>query len=169
MKSLGADYVHNELAGADVYTHGLLEKAKAVAPPGPSADEVLLFQMERGFDETGMCSAGVEEFSQVIRQGEALLAGGRSLPSSTLSSLHFMVGDAYGTIVWLAKTTEREYHDPEKYRQMAESARAKALEHYRAAFTLERGTARAQRAWKEAWRLAAGLPPTYGRYFWVYD
>jgi len=169
MKSLGVDYVHDELAGVDVYTHGLLKKAKAVAPPGPSADEVLLFQMERGFDETGMCSGGVEEFSQVIQQGESLLAGGRALPSSTLSSLHFMVDDAYGTIVWLAKTTASEYHDSKKYQQMAESARAKALEHYRAAFNLEHGTARAQKAWKEAWRLAAGLPPTYGRYFCVYD
>ncbi len=169
MKSLGANYVHDELAGGDVYAHGLLKEAKALTPAGPSADEVLLFQMERGFDETGMCSAGAEEFSQVIQQGESLLAGARALPSSTLSPLHFMVGDAYATIVWLAKTTDSEYHDPKKYQPMAESARAKALEHYRAAFHLERGTARAQKAWKEAWRLAAGLPPTSGRYFCVYD
>lgn len=169
LKSLGANYVHNELAGGDVYAHGLLKEAKALAPAGPSADEILLFQMERGFDETGMCSAGAEEFSQVIRQGESLLASARVLPSATLSSLHFMVGDAYATIVWLAKTTDSEYHDPKKYQQMAESARAKALEHYRAAFNLEHGTARAQKAWKEAWRLAAGLPPTHGRYFCVYD
>jgi hypothetical protein len=169
MKSLGANFVHDELAGGDVYAHGLLKKAKALAPAGPSTDEVLLFQMERGFDETGMCSAGEEEFSQVIQQGESLLAGARALPTSTLASLHFMVGDAYATIVWLATTTDSEYHDPKKYQPMAESARAKALEHYRAAFQLERGTARAQKAWKEAWRLAAGLPPTTERYFCVYD
>jgi hypothetical protein len=47
MKSLGAEYVHDELAGGDVYAHGLLRQAKAIAPPGPAADEVLLFQMER--------------------------------------------------------------------------------------------------------------------------
>jgi hypothetical protein len=169
MKSLGVEYVHDELAGGDVYAHGLLKEANALAPPGPAADEVLLFQMERGFDETGMCSAGEEEFSKVIQRGESLLAGARSLPTSTLSSLHFMLGDAYATIVWLAKTTESEYHDPKKYQQMAESARAKALEHYRAAFHLEHGTARAQKAWKEAWRLAASLPPRYGRYFCIYD
>jgi hypothetical protein len=169
MKSLGANFVHDELAGGDVYAHGLLKEAKALAPAGPSADEVLLFQMERGFDETGMCSAGAEEFSQVIQRGESLLAGARALPTATLSSLHFMVGDAYATIVWLAKATNSEYHDPKKYQPIAESARAKALEHYRAAFYLERGTARAQKAWKEAWQLAAGLPPTSGRYFCVYD
>jgi len=169
MKSLGADYVHNELAGGDVYAHGLLKQAKALAPAGPSDNEVLLFQMERGFDETGMCSAGAEEFSQVIQQGESLLAGARALPPATLSSLHFMIGDAYTTIVWLATTTYAEYHDPKKYEPVAESARAKALEHYRAAFKLEHGTARAQKARKEAWRLAAGLPPTSGRYFCVYD
>ncbi len=169
MKSLGANYVHDELAGGDVYAHGLLKEAKTLAPPGPAADQVLLFQMERGFDETGMCSAGEKEFSQVIQQGESLLARARTLPSATLSSLHFMVGDAYATIVWLAKTTETEYHDPMKYQPMAESARAKALEHYRAAFRLERGTARAQKTWKEAWRLVAGLPPTHARYFCIYD
>jgi hypothetical protein len=169
LKSLGANYVHDELAGGDVYAHGLLKKAKALAPAGPSADEVLLYQMERGFDETGTCSAGEEEFSQVIQQGESLLVGARALPTATLSSLHFMVGDAYATIVWLATTTDSEYHDPKKYQPMAESARTKALEHYRAAFQLEHGTSRAQKAWKEAWRLAAGLPPTSERYFCVYD
>lgn len=169
MKSLGVEFIHDELAGGDVYTHGLLKQAKAVAPPGPAADEVLLFQMERGFDETGACSAGAEEFSQVIQRGESLLSAARSLPTSTLSSLHFMVGDAYATIVWLAKTPDSEYHDPKKYQQAAESARAKALEHYRAAFNLERGTARAQKTWKDAWRLAAGLPPTRARYFCIYD
>ena len=125
--------------------------------------------MEHGFDETGMCSAGEEEFTQVIEQGESLLAGARTLHTSTLSSLHFMVGDAYATIVWLATTSDTEYHDPKKYQPEAKSARAKALEHYRAAFKLEHGTARAQKTWKEAWRLAAGLPPLVGRYFCIYD
>lgn len=169
LKSLGADYVHDELAGADVYAHSLLKEAQALAPPGPSADEVLLFQMERGFDDTGMCSAGEEEFLQVIHEGESLLAGARSLPTSTLASLHFMVGDAYATIAWLAKSTVGGYNDPTKYQPMEESARAKALDHYRAAFRLEHGTPRAQKAWKQGWRLAAGLTPTSGRYFCVYD
>jgi hypothetical protein len=169
MKSLGAEYVHDELAGADVYAHGLLARAKALAPPGPASDEMLLLQMEHGFDETGMCSAGEEEFTQVIEKGESLLAGARTLNTSTLSSLHFMVGDAYATIVWLATTSDTEYHDPKKYQPEAKSARAKALEHYRAAFKLEQGTARAQKAWKEAWRLAEGLPPLRGRYFCIYD
>ena len=80
-----------------------------------------------------------------------------------------MVGDAHTTIVWLAKTSDTEYHDPKKYQPAAESARVKALEHYRAAFKPEHATARAQKTWKEAWRSAAGLPPTSGRYFCVYD
>jgi hypothetical protein len=169
VKDLGINYVHNELAGSDVYTHGLLKKAKALAPSGYVADEVLLLEMERGFDETGMCSAGPEEFTQVIQQGESLLAGARALPLSTLSSLHFMVGDAYATIVWLATTADTEYHDPKKYQPEAESARVEALEHYRSALSLERGTARARRAWKQPWRLAARLPPTTERYYCVYD
>jgi putative salt-induced outer membrane protein YdiY len=34
---------------------------------------------------------------------------------------------------------------------------------------LEHGTERAQKEWKEAWRLGIGLPPTAERYFCVYD
>jgi hypothetical protein len=168
MKSLGVEYVHSELAGADLYAHGLLKQARAMVPAGYSSDQVLLAEMEHGFDETGMCSAGEEEFSQVIRQGESLLAGARALPTPTLSSLHFMVGDAYATIVWLAGA-DNGYHDPKKYQPMEASAHAKALQHYRAGLSLEHGTPRALKAWKEAWRLAVGLPPTSGRYFCVYD
>lgn len=169
MAQLNARYVMNQLAGGPVYAHGLLRAAKGIATPGPAQDAILLVEMERGFDETGMCSAGSEEFAPVIAQGESLLAGARSLLPETLAGLHFMVADAYTTIVWLATTTDAEYHDPAKYRPQAASARAKALEHYRAALQLEHGTARAQAAWREAWRLAAGLAPTTGRYFCVYD
>jgi hypothetical protein len=169
LKALGADYAHDELAGGMVYTHGLLKQAKVLGPPGPASDEVLLLLMERGFDLTGACSAGAEEFSQVIQQGESLLGGARTLPTSTLASLHLMVGDAYATIVWLAQNSNDDYHDPKQYQPMEESARAKALEQYRAAFTLEHGTARAQKTWKEAWRLAVGLAPTTEKYFCVYD
>lgn len=169
LKNLGANYVNDELAGGPVYAHSFLKQAKTIAPPGPSSDEVLLCQMERGFDETGMCSAGTEEFRQVIEKGESLLAAARGLPASTLASLHFMVGDAYSTVVWLAKTGNDDYHDPKEYQPMEASARESALGHYRAAFELEHGTARAQRTWKEAWRLAVGLAPIYPRYFCVYD
>jgi hypothetical protein len=169
LKSLGAEYVNNELAGGPVYAHTLLKQAKAIAPPGPPSDEILLYEMERGFDETGMCSSGAEEFKQVIEKGESLLAGARSLPASTLASLHFMVGDAYSTIVWLAMSGEDEYHDPKEYQPMEASARESALGHYRAAFELEHGTPRAQKEWKEAWRLAVGLSPTTEKYFCVYD
>jgi len=169
LQALGAEFVNDELAGGLVYAHSWLKQAKAIAPPGPASDEVLLYEMERGFDMTGACSAGEEEFALVIEQGESLLAGARALPTATLAALHFMVGDAYATIVWLAQNSNDEYHDPKHYQPMEESARAKALEQYRAAFVLERRTARAQKTWKEAWRLAIGLPPTTERYFCIYD
>jgi len=169
LKLLGAEYVKDELAGGPVYAHTLLKQAKTIAPPGPASDEVLLYEMERGFDETGMCSSGAEEFKQVIENGESLLAVARALPASTLASLHFMVGDAYSTIVWLAMSGDDEYHDPKQYQPMKASARESALGHYRAAFELEHGTPRAQKEWKEAWRLAVGLAPTTEKYFCVYD
>lgn len=169
MATLGARYVPNPLAGGPVYAHGWLLQAKAMVPPGYGSDEVLLVEMARGFDENGMCGGGGEEFAPVIRQGESLLAGARSLPPQTLASLHFMVADAYATIVWLATTPGDDYHDPAKYRPQEAVARVKALEQYRAALALEHGTARSHAAWSDAWRLAAGLPPQQGRYFCIYD
>jgi hypothetical protein len=169
MQALGAEYAHDELAGGLVYVHSFLKQAKSIAPPGYASDEVLLYEMERGFDETGMCSAGADEFSIVIEKGESLLAAARALPASTLASLHFMIGDAYATIVWLAQNSNDEYHDPKEYQPREASAREKAIDHYRAAFQQEHGTARAQKQWKEAWRLAIGLPPITERYFCVYD
>lgn len=169
MKALGAEYVNNELAGGLVYAHSLLKRAAAIAPAGPVSDQVLLLEMERGFDESGMCSAGAEEFSPVIQKGEGLLAIARSLPTSTLASVHFMVADAYATIVWLAKPSNSDYHDPKQYQAAAPNAREKALEHYREAFQVEHGTMRAQKAWTTAFRLAAGLAPSEARYFCVYD
>ena len=169
LQAIGAEFVNDELGGGLAYAHSWLKQARAIAPPGPASDEVLLYEMERGFDETGTCSAGAEEFSKVIQEGESLLAGARTLPTSTLASLHFMVGDAYATIVWLAMNNDAEYHDPRQYQPREASARAKALDHYRAAFQLEHGTERAQKTWKEAWRLAVGLPPTTERYFCIYD
>lgn len=169
LQAIGAEFVNDELGGGLAYAHSWLKQARAIAPPGPASDEVLLYEMERGFDETGTCSAGAEEFSKVIQEGESLLAGARTLPTSTLASLHFMVGDAYATIVWLAMNNDADYHDPRQYQPREASARAKALDHYRAAFQLEHGTERAQKTWKEAWRLAVGLPPTTERYFCIYD
>jgi hypothetical protein len=72
----------------------------------------------------------------MIRQGELLLAGAQALPSATLSSLHFMIGDAYTTIVWLA-TTAHQYHN-RKIRPMA-AGEAGSAGACRAAFRLEHG------------------------------
>ncbi|MGH7699741.1 MAG: hypothetical protein ACREMJ_04365 [Gemmatimonadales bacterium] len=51
----------------------------------------------------------------------------------------------------------------------APEARRKAIAYYRQAFALDRTSGRARRAWTEAWRLVAGLPPGRTHFFCVYD
>jgi hypothetical protein len=84
LQALGAEFVNDELGGGLVYAHSWLRQAKTTATPGPASDAVLLYEMERGFDETGMCSAEAEEFSKVIQEGESLLAATRALPLTTV-------------------------------------------------------------------------------------
>jgi len=73
--------------------------------------------MERGFDETGMCSAG----RRILASDSArrVAACGRE----NVAELDPVVAAFHGrrcvrTIVWLAKTNASEYHDPKKYQQM---------------------------------------------------
>lgn len=165
LESLGARFVYDRLGGY-MYTHALEQAALAADGEGQVSKLALLSRLYRGFDDTGMCSAGEEEFRRVIAEGEPLLA--RLDDGRDRARLHFLLGDAYADIVGLADGIS-DYAEPEKYRGEAETARARSIEHYRQGFSLDRGSSQARAAWQQAWRLTAGLPPLDLRFFCVYD
>jgi hypothetical protein len=96
---------------------------------------------------------------RVIVEGERLLSEGVDAP--TAAQVHFMVGDAYSDFVSLAAQGLDAHggRDPNRYRAEAATDRTKAMEHYRAGLAVDSASQNAQDAWRQAWRILAGLQP----------
>jgi hypothetical protein len=171
---LGARYVFSPLGGAFVYGGNWLRQARALDARGPAGALALLLQIESGFAEPlcgGPDSAG-ENFRVVRAQGERYLAGG-ARDDAARARVELAVADAYRDVVALASGAS-EYADSTSYLADAATARRRAVAHYRRFLALSRaagqaGSPRARRAWLEAWRLLAGLPPAGLRFYCVYD
>jgi hypothetical protein len=164
---LGAVFEHNELGANESYTHSLLREAWNLDSLGRVGRLASLAMLRIGFDYDGMCGGGPEPFRLVSTVGERLLA---NLTDSTHSGeVQLLIGDGYADVVALASGAGAEYADTAEYTGAAADARLKAIEHYRLGISLDRHTSDARRAWLEAWRLLAGLPPTTTHFFCVYD
>ena len=96
---------------------------------------------------------------KVILDGEKLLGAGLDAPIA--AQVHFMVGDAYSDFVALAAQglNAQGNSDANKFRGETTVDRAKALEHYRAGLAVDSASQNAQDAWRQAWRLLAGIQP----------
>lgn len=163
--ALGAEFAYAELGEIWLYTHSWRRMAQRLVPSGPIADLALLSQVEIGFDDAGMCSAGEEEFRRVIAEGEPFLL--RLQERSDRAELHYLLGLAYADIVGLADGIS-EYGSPD-YAAEVPAARARGIQHLRQALSLDPRGRNARHAWVTAWRLQAGLPPLSLRFFCVYD
>ncbi|MFL5577690.1 MAG: hypothetical protein ACJ79S_17175, partial [Gemmatimonadaceae bacterium] len=171
---LGARYVFSPIGGAFVYGGNWLRQARALDPRGAAGELALLVQLETGFAEPlcdGPDSAG-ENFRVVRAEGERYLAAGGHDDASR-SRVELAVADADRDLVALASGAS-EYADSASYLAGSPAARRRAIGHYRRFLALSRATGqsatpRARRAWLEAWRLLAGLPPAGLRYYCVYD
>jgi hypothetical protein len=156
LRRLGAVFEMNEIAGNYFYTGNWQKQARELDPNGPVREMAVLGSMMRGSCNT----AGPNLFQQVISDGESLLAKGPD--PSTAAQVHFMVGDAYSDIVAIAggQAGPNGEYDPEQFRGEADSSHAKALQHYRAGLAVDNTSHNAKDAWRQAWRLSAGLLPS---------
>jgi hypothetical protein len=164
LQAIGASFEYDELGGCYVYSNNWLGEARKLDPDGVMGQMAVLVTLARG--GTGIIAIGGDFFRTVIVEGEHLLA--RNLDAATTAQLHFIVGDAYSDIVALAGGAEPDYDDPAKYKDEADSAHTKALEHYRAGLAVDGISENAKDAWLQAWHLSAGLLPTT-RYVYIYD
>jgi hypothetical protein len=163
---MGASFQFDELGKCYEYSGNWLNEARKLDPDGEVGRMAVLDSLARG----GAPSLGTDKdqdiFHTVVADGEWLLS--KNPDSFTAAQVHFIIGDAYSDIVALAGGAEPDYGDPANYRDEADSARTKALEHYRAGLGIDSSSENARDAWLQAWRLAAGLLPET-RYVYIND
>jgi hypothetical protein len=156
LQELGAVFEMNGITGDYYYTGNWEKQARGLDPTGPVAEMAMLGSMVRGSCDT----EGPDPFRKVILDGEGLLAKGLDAP--TAAQVHFMVGDAYSDIVAIAggQAGPNGEYNPEQFLDEADSSHAKALQHYRAGLAVDNTSHNAKDAWRQAWRLSAGLLPS---------
>lgn len=155
LQRLGAAFELNEFEGDYYYARNWEKQARALDPNGAIGKMAVIGPLARG-----SCRPWTHDFFRhVIRDGQRLLANG--LDSPTAAQVHFMVADAYSDIVAIAggDSGPNGEYDPKQFKNEAGTARIRALEHYRAGLSQDNTSENAKDAWRQAWRLAAGLLP----------
>jgi hypothetical protein len=155
LKKLSAELTPSE-AENGVYAGSWAKQARQLDPGGVVGQMAIIGSMAHASCD-GQDSD--DPSRKVILEGEMFLSKG--LNAQTAAQVHFMVGDAYSDFVALAKQklNAQGARDPNKYSGEAGLDRAKALEHYRAGMAVDNASQNAQDAWRQAWRLLAGIQP----------
>lgn len=167
LEALGAEFNDSPLGGVTSYTRSWLKAAQELDRDGPIGDRCFRTLMAKGFDTSGTCSSGNEQFREVIEEGEHYLAGKHD--PAAQAEVELMTADAYRDIVSLAAGGADEYGEASNYTGQADQARQKAILHYRKALANARDDSASRKGWGDAWRLINGLPPAYLRYYCIYD
>jgi hypothetical protein len=155
-EQLRGEFTPSQIEKGYSYTRGWAKQARELDPTGPVGQMAIIGSMAHASCD----GEGSDDPSRkVIVEGEKLLSKGLDAPLA--AQVHFMVGDAYSDFVALAAQglNAQGSSDPNKFRGEAAADRAKALEHYRAGMTLDDASQNAQDAWRQAWRLLAGIQP----------
>ena len=147
----------------------MLRESLETDPDGRIGDLAFITLMERGFETSGTCQDQPGNgFRAVILEGGDFLS---RKPASPLSSyVHLLMAEAWGDIVTLANGGGYDGRDSPAYKPEEASARKQSIEEYRLAFAspIQR-PAKEREAWRNAWRLMAGLSPSRTYFYCVYD
>lgn len=142
------------------YLNSWLEEAYRLAPEGPIGGRVFEVFLPYGLETWAICGAGTELFRTVVEEGERFLSEGGD--AVVEARVHLLVARAYADIVALAAETSSPanlYFQGEDYRDEAPSARREAVRHFEKALDALGSGPEGPTIWREAWRLASGLPP----------
>ena len=168
LEALGAQFNWIELGGTWLYAHSWLRESLETDPDGRIGDLAFITLMERGFETSGMCrDQGGDGFHAVIGEGSDFLS--RKPDSPLTSYVHLLMAQAWGDIVRLSNGGG---YDQSVASDKSEEtyARGQAIDEYRLAFAspIQR-PAKEREAWRNAWRMMAGLSPTRTYFYCVYD
>ena len=161
-------YRYEELGGGWAYQHDLLRQVWRESPKTEWGDYAFLLLQQIGWDTSGVCAAGSDQFREVIKHGEKFLAEHPSGPLRTAVTL--AVGEAYETWWSLSRAgPNNDYVQPENYQAGAEPARQKAISLYEQLAKAAPASLEAAYANRELPRLKLSLDTVQRRYFCVYD
>jgi hypothetical protein len=122
-------YRYSPLGAAWNYQHDLLRQVWRESPNTAWGVEAFLLLTWMGWDGSGICEAGSDQFREVIAQGEKFLADHPANPHRLNVTL--AVGTAYETWWSLSRAqVGDDYVEAAKYRDGAEAAKRKAISIY---------------------------------------
>jgi len=122
---------YSELGGGSYYQHDLLWRVWKHFPETDWGERAFVLLLDFGWDTSGTCAQGTDQFRVVIRQGESFL---QQRPNSPYREfvIH-LVGQAYATRWSLSNeptSAMADYVDPKLYKEGSEQARLKAIESF---------------------------------------
>ncbi|MFL5510362.1 MAG: hypothetical protein ACJ79J_12315 [Gemmatimonadaceae bacterium] len=118
--------LENDSEGGHYYAHPWLWDAYHADSTSRAGRVALTTLLGMWWPDSRSCDG--DEYKGVIEHGEAALSRGDNNPL-----IHYYVGSAYKTIYDLAHFSNSEVGNPEAFKDQAEPARLKAIEHFRVA------------------------------------
>jgi hypothetical protein len=159
---------YSELGGGWYYQRDLLWRVWNEYGSTRWGEMAFVLLLNHGWDTSGQCQKGAEQFREVIRQGGAFLA---AQPASEYrSDVLFEVAEANRTWWSLSyASADDEYVNATKYREGAAPARATAMADYEQVIKMAPGTQIAREAQSQLQNLKSDVKPEQGPFYCVYD
>lgn len=175
----GARFTWDSLGDSWIYQHNLLWSAWRAGPDTEWGQDAFFLLLASGWDTSGVCHNGADEFRTVIEEGKKFLA---AHPASAVRlPVRYLVAEAYETWWSLSEwsscspVTDRgpgrcqPAPASAKYRAGADAARREAIADYQALFAADPstyGTPAVQ--WRLA-RLQLGIDTNQRRFYCLYN
>lgn len=167
LDSLGVQPLRNELGAAWTYPHPLLFRIWENYGNTRTGEHAFLMLQVSGWDMSGMCREGQDQFRRVIRHGRAFL---EQRPDSPIrAAVEYTLATAYETWWSAGRATGDPYIDPREYESGAGDAGERAIELYKRSARAFEGTAAGDAAVRRVARMVRGVDTFQRTYFCVYD
>jgi len=165
LERLGARYQDDHLGAAYFYLRPWLWRAYQTDSAGPAGKSAFAELLRAGWTTALACADGGDRTKPVIERGERALDAGLDDPM-----VHMYVAQAYADVFSLspAGVSEAASAPARALAERAETARLRAIEHYRKALADVKNRALRRSIWNNAVRLMLRLP-IETRYFCEYD
>lgn len=156
------------LGGEWGYRHDLLWRLWREYGSTGWGEKAFVLLMDSGWNPSGTCQSGNDEFRVVIREGEKFLAAKPS--SANRPEIKFLVAEAYAT--WWAVSEPSlgdDYIQPEIYKAGSAQARRKAIIYFQQLVDGNTNKLMVEAARQHLQNITKGDPTSEVRFYCVYD